>query len=138
MASSLCQLTPAYVSLRQLTSAYVSYVNVDFMIQKTNILRTKKRVPVCRSMPQYAAVCPKMCTLQLRRKPTAVPLSQGPSEDFFMLPLEASGRASSTNRSNRTNVPTCPNMSYFKRFTYSYQTIDGERICRNLVKPNTF
>ena len=42
MASSLCQLT----------SAYVSYVNVDFMIQKTNILRTKKRVPVCRSMPE--------------------------------------------------------------------------------------
>jgi hypothetical protein len=48
---------PAYVSLCQLTSAYV---NVDFMIQKTNILRTKKRVPVCRSMPQYAAVCRSM------------------------------------------------------------------------------
>ena len=50
-------------------------------------------------------------------------------------PQVGQAQQTSTNRSNRTNVPTCPNMSYFKRFTYSYQTIDGERICRKLVKP---
>ena len=95
---------------------------------------------MCTSMPQYAGRCWEYVNIAASQEshgkctdgqccPKAAKACQGPNEDFFMFPLEASGANYPPIKPNKcSNVS---NMSHFTRFTYiyvSYQTLDGKRI----------